>query len=227
MCDCPDQFSVLDDRTPAHPLDDPARFFKELRVRHLDDQSLIDLVSRCVDICHLDFIVPHLVIDKTAHERISCHNFGCGSSLNGDLFLKQLVDPVHGPVDSRLRILVDRAQDVVIIIDNDPLHRPRTSVGAFYDILDACLIQCPVRDRHEHIGVCIVDSMSESAEPALLRQEGDGTEPLYIVPHPDSKLILIRRAFHRPDPDVHGLPAPPKRQHHAVPVKIIHRLEKF
>lgn len=45
MSDCPDQFSVLHDRTAAHTLHDASRSFQQLFVRHLYNVVFVLLVS--------------------------------------------------------------------------------------------------------------------------------------------------------------------------------------
>ena len=113
------QFSVLDNWTSAHPLDYPSCFPEQFLIRHFYDQSFVDFCLRHVDICHLNIIFLKLVVDKAPDRGIAFYDFFFFCSFYRNLFFKQIADSVDCSIYPCVCILINSAQNIEIIVNNN------------------------------------------------------------------------------------------------------------
>ena len=62
-----DQFSILNDGTPAHPLNNAPCLFQQFRICHLNYHSFVHLVGFFVNLCYTDCVFFHLTINVAAN----------------------------------------------------------------------------------------------------------------------------------------------------------------
>jgi len=66
-----DQFSILNDGTPAHPLNNAPCLFQQFRICHLNYHSFVHLVGFFVNLCYTDCVFFHLTINVAANPCLS------------------------------------------------------------------------------------------------------------------------------------------------------------
>ena len=214
----PDQFSVLKDRTAAHPLNDSSGFFKQFFIRHPDHHSFIDLCSFLIHLHHFNVKFPDFIFQKTPHLCRSCHDF---------LFSKKLLGFIQSAINPCIGIFFDRSKQIIAVIDDHSFHCSRISTASFYHILNRCPVKLSSGNFHQSICIRIMNPMSQSSELILFCQKCNRSKTLYIIPHPDSQLIFTGRGLHCLQSDLYQFSPSPYCQFHLLTGKLFQFFQQF
>ena len=227
MCHRSHQLTVLDDRTAAHPLDDPARQCQKLLIYHLHNNASVDIFP--VQIYFDNFHIIELRLSSDGTDDLCWSQFnlllqGNRNRLKNGRHPHFRITYAENPL---LSVLCDLSNHIIAVILDIACQFPRTSIGSSGDPDNLCLIQCPLLQVHQNGSIHIVNAMSQRAERAICILIGHRSNSLRIISDPNSHLPFLVLIRIRCNHNIRYFPIPFDGKYHIFSLRGFHRSDEM